>query len=318
MSIIHITPDKKWSYINQSILSQCSRQFHDEISPIIITRSKFIKQQFANQGFRTHQLPLMGIADFITTLSISRLIKTGATTLNTYRLSDAGIACQAKLLSENSSNEVYLHVSSLPSQFTKPESDILANIDRFILPSTFALNKFKELAPNISDNRLTVDSNSFTYSKTCDKTSDSFVVLFYDELTRENGLVTAIDAMEKLTDIPVELHIPGTADSTKIMPIVKYARYSLNAKNIKWLGDVDDMGELLAKTSVAVIPAITPMLSNARINDCIACGTYAVTTNNGAQPEALNNSASGTLIDPDNAEALADSIRQYYNLTHKK
>jgi sugar transferase (PEP-CTERM/EpsH1 system associated) len=84
-----------------------------------------------------------------------------------------------------------------------------------------------------------------------------------------------------------------------------------NASDIAWLpGFVSDMPDVYRKFDLFVLPSIREGISNTLL-EAMASGIPIVATNVGGTPEVVEHGHTGTLVESDNVDALADAIKRY-------
>jgi glycosyltransferase involved in cell wall biosynthesis len=84
------------------------------------------------------------------------------------------------------------------------------------------------------------------------------------------------------------------------------AALGLDAR-VRFLGRVDDVAELLAGADVCVMPSRHEGLGVAAL-EAMAAGVPVVASRVGGLPEAVVDGATGCLVAPDDASALADAL----------
>ena len=86
-----------------------------------------------------------------------------------------------------------------------------------------------------------------------------------------------------------------------------------NASNIAWLpGLLSDMPEVYRKFDLFVLPSIREGISNT-VLEAMACGIPVIATDVGGTPEIVEHGRTGTLVESQNREAMANAIVDYVN-----
>jgi sugar transferase (PEP-CTERM/EpsH1 system associated) len=86
-----------------------------------------------------------------------------------------------------------------------------------------------------------------------------------------------------------------------------------DAGNLAWLpGFLSDMPEVYRDFDLFVLPSIREGISNT-VLEAMACGLPVIATNVGGTPEIVEHGRTGTLVESENCEAMADAILDYVN-----
>lgn len=181
------------------------------------------------------------------------------------------------IMSLGGSCEAYLHQSILNS-WDK-------NIDLYISPSQFLKNKFKEWKVEKDIEYLP----NFVETKKSKVKRDNYL-LYFGRLEKEKGIETLLDAMEQLPD--EKLIIAGKG-SYKVK----------DTENVKYLGFVDDINELVSKAKLVIIPSLWYENNPLNALEAIALGTPILASDIGGIPELTDN-----LFKPGDASDLANKI----------
>lgn len=88
-------------------------------------------------------------------------------------------------------------------------------------------------------------------------------------------------------------------------------------KVVKYLGYIDNVGEVMAKSHVMVHPSYHEGLSNV-ILEGAACGRPVLASNISGCREAVSKDASGILFEPRQTEALVEAIERMLSFTFEK
>ena len=86
-----------------------------------------------------------------------------------------------------------------------------------------------------------------------------------------------------------------------------------DAGSLAWLpGFLSDMPKVYQKFDLFVLPSIREGISNT-VLEAMACGIPVIATNVGGNPEIVEHGKTGTLVESQNCEAMANAILDYVN-----
>jgi len=134
-------------------------------------------------------------------------------------------------------------------------------------------------------------------------------LLYLGRLSPEKDPLNLIDAAAHLKSrgVAVEVTIAGDGPQRDVLAAETRRRGLDNA--VRLPGFVSDVRSLLARTDALVCPSRTECMPNA-ILEAMAAGVPVVATAVGGVPEMIRHGRDGLLCPPQNAEALADALRQ--------
>lgn len=179
------------------------------------------------------------------------------------------------------------------------------NVDVFISPSKYMMNKFDEHGLNIPivylPNFINIDRFSPSY-----QASDYF--LFYGRLDRIKGLPTLVEAL-KYVKSP-RLFIAGDGEMREELEM------NINQDkntNITLLGhlDTNDLIPLIQDAMFTVIPSQNLENCPMAILESYACGTPVLGSDLGGIPELIQDSHNGYLFEPGNIGQLVERIHTF-------
>jgi glycosyltransferase involved in cell wall biosynthesis len=82
-------------------------------------------------------------------------------------------------------------------------------------------------------------------------------------------------------------------------------------KNVIFLGNVNDVPSLLARSSVMVLPSTTEGISIALL-EAMACGVPVIATNVGGNPEVVEDGVTGILVPANDDAAMTEALLRMY------
>lgn len=133
------------------------------------------------------------------------------------------------------------------------------------------------------------------------------VAMYVGRLSPEKGVDVLLHATKQVLEHEPEfrLRIAGSGPS---MAGLRDLAGSLGvASRVEFLGDVSEVGALLREASMLVLPSRSEGLSIA-ILEGMSVGLPVVATRVGGTPEAVEDGATGVLVEPDDAEGLAAQL----------
>lgn len=176
------------------------------------------------------------------------------------------------------------------------------NVDLFISPSQFLLNKLREYgiknrAVNIP-NFIDLDRFSPNY-----EAGDYFV--YIGRLSKEKGLLTLLKAMKEVGRS--HLYIAGRGEQE---PELRAFVTQNGLNNITFLGHLptEELAELLRKASFAVTPSQWYENYSMSVLEALASGTPVIGSRIGGIPEQVLDGWNGFLFEPGNHAELAEKI----------
>lgn len=135
-------------------------------------------------------------------------------------------------------------------------------------------------------------------------------ILFHGRICREKGIEPLFRALAQLADLPFIITFCGN-----ISPQDKALWEQLMASSpvrdrIRYAGFQSDIHELLSESHIGVLPSIVPEAGPLSMLEDMTYGLAIVTSNNGSQPEIIQDGVNGLLCPPDDAQALAEALRR--------
>lgn len=125
----------------------------------------------------------------------------------------------------------------------------------------------------------------------------------------EKGVDILLDAVSLLKDLNFKLLILGTGSPEYVGELNRKIVANGVTDKVVMTGFVDNVSSVIAQTDIGVIPSISREPFGLSIIEFMELGKTVVTTNNGAQPEFIEDGVNGYLVPPADAEAIADKLR---------
>ena len=197
-----------------------------------------------------------------------------------------------------------------PQPFVKKCLKEYEEADYILVPSDYARQSF--LDRGFEEKKIVkipfgVDTKLFSSSALSSQqtTTGKFVVLYVDDVRLGKGVQYLLEAWEGLRLRDAELWLVGDIKPDIKKVLAKYC----NHKDIKCLGFVKNIPELMAKASVFAFPSLDE--GSARVTyEAMAAGLPVITTPNAGS--LVRDSLDGYLIPIRDASALAERLEFFY------
>jgi glycosyltransferase involved in cell wall biosynthesis len=133
------------------------------------------------------------------------------------------------------------------------------------------------------------------------------VVLYVGRLSREKNVQALLQACAIVVEEgrPLQLQIAGEGPERD--ELAEQATQLGLAGIVQWLGQRDDVGELLAAADLFVNPSMTEAMPNT-VLEALSVGTPVIATDAGATDELILNEQTGLLIPPGDVGAIVDAM----------
>jgi len=172
-------------------------------------------------------------------------------------------------------------------------------------------NKVKVIYNGVDSNRFKVGVEPSLKKREIGISDNTIVLSAFGRLEIEKGHRYLIEAVSYLkTDYPnfnskITVLIVGEGRLKK--ELMQMASELGVEEEVKFLGERDDIAELLGITDIVVIPSLSEGFSIVAL-EAMAAGKPVVATNVGGMPELITNETDGLLISPGDKSAVASAI----------
>jgi len=133
------------------------------------------------------------------------------------------------------------------------------------------------------------------------------LILTVSQMVEEKGIDVLIDAAGILKDRGIRANFKIAGKGPLLEKYKQYAKTKGIDNMFNFLGQVDNIKDLMPKADIFVLPSRSEGMPFALL-EAMASGKSVVATNVGGVPEAVVNGYNGILVDKDNAEAIANGI----------
>jgi glycosyltransferase involved in cell wall biosynthesis len=194
----------------------------------------------------------------------------------------------------------------------------LGHADYLLTPSTYLAGTYtKSGFP--AERTLTVsngiDLDSVPAAATQPASDGAMRFLCSAYLGEHKGIPTLLEAIKRLSQetsltSPWQVTIAGEGH---LRPTVEKALQSEISRHLRFVGRVprSDLLTLMSETDVAVLPSIWPENEPVTMLEAIALGKAQIATQLGGNLELVEDSQSGFLVEPGDADELARAMRRY-------
>lgn len=321
-TLIHIVPANKWGGVQTYALDIC-RYYHEAGWKVTaVTRNAVgVDAPFSDSGIRLLHAPVRGFFDIATAMVIARSLRGlppgEPAVIHTHRYRDAFTALIAKKLAKRPDVRV---VSTRHTVRRGRDSRIFRKlyklIDAHIFVSQMAFDGFMghsgrnlELSPekvHILHNSLLLDD----MMPEAEHTHGPVVALYQGALVKGKGLETLIDAMALLKNVKMRLRISGSGNPDYLDLLRRRAMMRDVMDSIDWNIKATPSLETCEDSHFGVIPSTEREAFSLESLRFMAAMRPQICTLHGAQTEYLQDEETALLVEPGNANALADAMRR--------
>lgn len=188
--------------------------------------------------------------------------------------------------------------------------NISAGIDAVISPSQFAMDLHKKLGFFRNSKQYVVPHGIKMASETVPKQNMTGEFLYIGRITEDKGPQVVINAVKKIKDKNIRLHIIGDGP---YLNFVKQLAKEDNRIIIHGFVQNDDLIQIFEKCSFAILPSLWYEVFGYTILETMNKGLPVISTDIGAIPEIVKNGHNGFLVEPRNVDALYLAIKNLLN-----
>lgn len=140
-------------------------------------------------------------------------------------------------------------------------------------------------------------------------------VLFVGRLSEDKGASVLIDAAVMLREQYPDMHVDIVGGGKQLKALRKKVEEIGAAGNITVWGhrSAADIAKFYEDASMVVVPSICPDNLPTVCIEAMATGRPVIASRTGGLPELIDNGATGLLVPPSDASALADSIHMLFD-----
>jgi glycosyltransferase involved in cell wall biosynthesis len=135
-------------------------------------------------------------------------------------------------------------------------------------------------------------------------------ILYHGRICREKGIEPLFKALSLIADLPFRITFAGNIDK-RDKDLWEHLLSSSKVKDkIEYIGFCTDMRELLNTCHIGISPSIVQEAGPLSIIEDMAYGLAVITSDNGVQPEIIQNGINGILCPSNNPKMIADALTQ--------
>lgn len=324
--IFQIFATPTWGGGEQFVYDLSRRLLDDGRHVVLISRpSEIIRQRVETLNTPYHTLPLKGTLDLLSAWQLARMIlKYRPEVIHVHHFKNAFTAAYACLLSRMFGIRPRIVLTRHLVRRGKRGGIyrwLYGQIDRIAFVSELARREFLAGEPDIDPSKLSVIHNSVPeisgphLSDTLPDLHREYgipahtpLLLFSGRLVPEKGCEVLLKACARLGSRPFALFFAGCGAGEYEIFLKNMAEKAGIAQHTYFLGFVQNVRRLLAQADLCTFPSVWAEPFGLTIIEAMQAGRALVTTDNGAQPEFVDNGATGLLVPPADEDALARAI----------
>lgn len=259
---------------------------------------------------------LGGAFDIFSPINIARMVRRfpgdRPVNIHVHNFKDAAIAVKARQLCNGTRRVNIVCTRHLVKPGKASQLSLYRGIDTIIFVSERARSEFYKGGFDTTGINTCAIHNALACSGAAMAKPEGQppLILYIGRLAPEKGAHILVDALSKLTDLEWRARICGQGSGRYVMPMLRKCRGKALAGRIEWPGHINDVSAEIADAQIGVVPTLAPEAFGLSIIEMMRQGLPVITTDNGAQPEIITPGTDGLLIPPDDANVLADALRQ--------
>lgn len=159
-----------------------------------------------------------------------------------------------------------------------------------------------------------IDFNEYNYVE--EPSDEKINVIFTARMIREKGVIDLIKAAESIKEEyknKVKFILCGRLTNNKSGVSEKYLRDHCDGEYICWLGERNDVKQLLEKSHIMAFPSYYREGVPKSLIEAAAIGRPIITCNSTGCRDVVDNDVNGYLIEPQNIEELKDALIKLIN-----
>ena len=328
INVFHIVSNKHWTGAEQYTYDLVDRLRNDPdfYAEVVCRKRPVVLKQYRRLEIPISILPLKGVTDIDSPVRFARLLRKGQNIIHVHSFKDAFMAVMARRISENRDTRVIVSVHGV----YKPKKNYMytklyKSIDCFVFSSEMARDAFLGKAKKQYADRAVVLRDSVCDSQIGTHVPDlrrelgldhhQALMMYHGKLAAEKGLDTLLSALSGVDKDKYHLAIIGDGQPKYKAKIKGFIVANGLVHNVTLLGFRDNILEYLRQADFGVLPSIQPEALGISNLEYMMAGKAHICSNNGAQPEYVNDSVNGLLVPPGDEQALTDAINRLINDT---
>ena len=326
INVFHIVSNKHWTGAEQYTYDLVDRLRKDPnfYVEVVCRKHPNVLKQYRRLEIPISILPLKGVTDIDSPVRFARLLRKGQNIIHVHSFRDAFMAVMARRISENRDTRVIISVHGV----YKPKKNYMytklyKSIDCFVFSSEMARDAFLGKAKKQYADRGIVLRDSVCDSQIGTQvpelrrelglTNQQALIMYHGRLAAEKGLDGLLSALTHVDKAKYHLAIIGEGQPKYKAKIKGYIVANGMVNNVSLLGFRDNILEYLRQADFGILPSIQPEALGISNLEYMMAGKAHICSNNGAQPEYVQDGVNGILIPPGDEQALTQAINLLIN-----
>ena len=328
INVFHIVSNKHWTGAEQYTYDLVDRLRNDPdfYVEVVCRKHPNVLKQYRRLEIPISILPLKGVTDIDSPVRFARLLRKGHNIIHVHSFRDAFMAVMARRISENRNTRVIVSVHGV----YKPKKNYMytklyKSIDCFVFSSEMAREAFLGKAKKQYADRGVVLRDSVCDSqigtvvpnlrRELNMNPNQALIMYHGKLAAEKGLDCLLSALTHVDKDKYHLAIIGEGQPKYKAKIKGFIVANGLVHNVSLLGFRDNILEYLRQADFGILPSIQPEALGISNLEYMMAGKAHICSNNGAQPEYVNDGVNGILVPPGDEQALTDAINRLINDT---
>lgn len=327
-TIIQIFATPAWGGGEQFVYDLTRRLLADgRRVELVSRRSRIIGERTAGLGTGCRTMPLKGAVDLWSALLLALLIlRTRASVVHVHHFKDAFTAAYACLLSRLFGVRPRIVLTRHLVRRGKRGwlyGWLYGRIDRIAFVSELARREFLAGEPPVDPARLCVIHNSVPEPVAASDGEPAAdlrrrfgiapatpLLLFCGRLVPEKGCNVLLRACARLAEHDFALVLVGTGEERFVAALRETASEEALRGKVFFAGFVRGANRLLPQADLCVSPSVVSEAGSLTVLEAMQAGRAQVCSDNGSQPEFIDDGRTGLLVHPGDEEALAQALRR--------
>ena len=140
--------------------------------------------------------------------------------------------------------------------------------------------------------------------------SEEVRLLYHGRICREKGIEQLFKALGKIADLPFRMTFAGNIGKHDKALWDQLLATCPARDKIRHIGFCPDMRTILCESHIGISPSIVREAGPLAMIEQMAFGLAVITSDNGSQPEFIQDGVNGLLCPPQDPQALADALRR--------
>ena len=323
INVFHIVSNKHWTGAEQYTYDLVDRLRKDKdfYVEVVCRKRPIVLKQYRRLEIPISILPLKGVTDIDSPVRFARLLRKGQNIIHVHSFKDAFMAVMARRISENRDTRVIVSVHGV----YKPKKNYMytklyKSIDCFVFSSEMARDAFLGKAKKQYAGRGIVLRDSVCDShigtvvpdlrRELKMVPNQALIMYHGKIAPEKGLDTLLGALSHVDKDKYHLAIIGEGQPKYKAKIKGFIVAAGMVNNVTLLGFRDNILEYLRQADFGVLPSIQPEALGISNLEYMMAGKAHICSNNGAQPEYVQDGVNGILVPPGDEQALTDAINR--------